>query len=121
MICNPIFKYTAMFLVAFSICILSSCKKEDKTELSDSNNLYIGYTSSTRDLDGEFHIDSDGDGDLDGFATCVNSAMAVEIEDHINQYTWLQEPYVKIKLKLTDAPNFKYQITQILEKGIGGY
>ena len=73
------------------------------------------------DLDGEFHLDSDGDGDIDGFGTCINTAMAEEIEDHINQYSWIQEPYVKVKANLTDAPNFKYQITQILEKGVGGY
>lgn len=109
-----------ILLCAYLFC-LSSCEKEDGNTPSNSDNVYIGYVSSVQDIDGEFHLDSDGDGNLDGFATCINSSMETEINNHINQYAWIEHPYVKVNAKLIDAPNFKYQITKILEKGTGGY
>lgn len=117
---TQLIKYPSAMAVLL-LLFTSSCKKEDSAEPAVTNSTYTCYLMGVRDLDGEFHLDSDGDGDIDGFGTCINTAMAEEIEDHINNYSWIQEPYVKVKANLTDAPNFKYQITQILEKGVGGY
>ncbi len=111
-------KPVTLITVFLVLLIVNSCKK-DKLEPPISE--YIGYISSTQDSDGEFSIDADGDGDIDGYATCLNSAMATEINNHINPYTWAQNPYVKVRAKLTDAAHIKYQVTAILGKGIGGY